>query len=60
MKVVNSWEVDSKEIELLHESGQPSDEGRWEYRVNGELKMYGRDTPRGAREAVSTRRKLRY
>lgn len=60
MKVIANWTVDQEEIEILHENGHSEEEGRWEYRVNGEVRMYGRGTPHSAREAVSTRRKLRY
>lgn len=60
MKVIATWEDDAKQRELLHESGRHEESGRWEYRVDGEVKMYGEGTPSRAREAVSTRRKLRY
>lgn len=60
MRVVESWTVGSQEIEILHEHGRADDEGRWEYRVDGDVKMYGEGTPKEAREAISTRRKLRY
>ncbi len=60
MRVVESWTVESKDIEILHECGRAGEAGRWEYRVDGDVKMYGRGTPQEAREAISTRRKLRY
>lgn len=60
MKTIAQWNVDSTEIEILHESGRKEERGRWEFRVDGEIKMYGEGTPDSAREAVSTRRKLRY
>lgn len=60
MKVIASWKDKKKQIELLHESGKREDRAHWEYRVDGEIRMYGEGTPKGAREAVFTRRKLRY
>ncbi len=60
MKVIARWEDETREIELLHENGRHRERGRWEYRVDGEVKMYGKGTPSRAREAVSTRRKLQY
>ena len=60
MKVIDAWQDDKKRIELLHESGKHEERGHWEYRVDGEVRMYGEGTPRGAREAVHTRRKLQY
>lgn len=60
MKVIETWQTDSKSIELLHEKGRTKTRGRWEFRVDGEVKMYGEGTPRNARKAVFTRQKLPY
>ncbi|MFB6351580.1 MAG: hypothetical protein ABEN55_23825 [Bradymonadaceae bacterium] len=60
MKVIANWEDDAKTKELLHESGKRQDHARWEYRVDGEVRMYGEGTPSKARQAISTRRKLQY
>ena len=60
MKVIANWQDESKNKELLHESGRRQDRARWEYRVDGEVRMYGEGTPSNAREAISTRRKLLY
>lgn len=60
MEVVAHWNVDGEEIEIRHENPNTDEEGRWEYRVDGEVRMFGRGTPSSAREAVATRRKLRY
>lgn len=60
MKVIANWEDDTKKKKLLHESGKREERGRWEYRVDGEVRMYGEGTPKKARQAVSTRRKLQY
>lgn len=59
MQVIASWNVDSRKIELLHENPEPNEAGHWEYRVNGQVRMYGYGRPREARSAVYTRRKLR-
>lgn len=58
MQVIATWTVDSKKIELLHETPSADARGRWEYRVDGEVRMYGYGRPREARTAVFTRRKL--
>jgi hypothetical protein len=60
MEIIANWTVDKEQIEILHENGRSDEEGRWEYRVDGEIRMYGHGTPDSARQAVSTRRKLRY
>lgn len=58
MQILVSWTVDTKKIELLHENPTENDPGKWEYRVDGEVRMYGYGRPREARRAVYTRRKL--
>jgi len=60
MKIIANWEDESNTKQLLHENGRREERGRWEYRVDGELRMYGEGTPSKARQAVSTRRKLMY
>lgn len=57
MQVIASWDVDTKKIELVHEAPQ-GERGHWEYRVDGEVRMYGYGRPHEARNAVYTRRKL--
>lgn len=58
MQIIKKWDVDKQKIELLHENPAQGERGRWEYRVDGEVKMYGYGRPREARTAVFTRRKL--
>jgi len=58
MKVIKRWNVDSRRIEILHETGRRRHRARWEFRVDGKVIMYGHGTPRSARQAVFTRRKL--
>lgn len=58
MVTIAAWNIDSKKLELIHEHARRRVRGRWEYRVNGEVIMYGYGTPEEAREAVYTRRKL--
>ncbi len=58
MKVIASWNVDSKQIELVHENPEGQQKAHWEYRVDGEVRMHGFGRPREARAAVFTRRKL--
>jgi len=58
MQVIASWNIDAKKIELLHEDPRTNTRGHWEYRVDGEIRMYGYGRPREARTAVYTRRKL--
>jgi hypothetical protein len=58
MVVIAEWDVDSKKIVLLHECPDEGARGNWEYRVDGEVRMYGYGRPREARSAVYTRRKL--
>lgn len=58
MVVIACWNVDKNRVEIVHEHARSRIPGRWEYRVNGEVKMYGWGTPREARDAVYTRRKL--
>ena len=58
MQVIAEWKVDTKKIQLLHEAPKTGERARWEFRVNGELWMYGYGRPREARSAVYTRRKL--
>ncbi len=60
MVVIASWTVDSRKIELMHEHARSRVRGKWEYRVDGEVKMYGYGTPQEAREAMHSRRKLSY
>ena len=60
MKIIKSWKIDKVTIEILHESGQPLHKARWEFRIDGEVRMYGSGTPRSARDAVYSRRKLPY
>lgn len=58
MHVIAEWNVDTKTIQLLHEDPATGERARWEFRVDGELRMYGYGRPREARTAVYTRRKL--
>ena len=58
MVIIAKWNVDQKSLELAHEHARRRMKGRWEYRVNGEVVMYGYGSPEEAREAVYTRRKL--
>ena len=58
MQIIARWELDSKTIELLHEDPAGGERGNWEYRVDGEVRMYGYGRPREAKSAVYTRRKL--
>lgn len=58
MQLLAQWDVDSKKIELLHEDPRGDERGHWEFRVDGEVRMYGYGRPREARTAVYTRRKL--
>lgn len=58
VQIIASWDVDRKKIELLHEDPEQGEPGHWEFRVDGEVRMYGYGRPREAREAVYSRRKL--
>ena len=58
MQVIAEWKVEQKKIQLLHEAPADNARARWEFRVNGELRMYGYGRPKEARSAVYTRRKL--
>lgn len=60
MKVIKSWTIGTKVIEIAHETGVANESARWEFRVDGEVKIYGTGTPRKAREAVFARRNLAY
>ena len=60
MKTIKEWNIGNLKIEILHETGEARDRRRWEFRVNGEVRMYGEGTPRHAQQAVFTRRKLPY
>ena len=58
MKVIKSWQIGETILEIAHETGNPGDRARWEFRINGEIRIYGTGTPRNAREAIFTRRNL--
>ena len=58
MQIIAKWDIDTKKIELLHEAPEDGERGHWEYRVDGEVRMYGYGRPREARDAVYSRRKL--
>ncbi|QED26938.1 hypothetical protein FRD01_06715 [Microvenator marinus] len=58
MQVVSRWKIEEKVVELLHEHGRARMRGKWEFRVDGEVKLYGTGTIRQAWEAIYLRRKL--
>ncbi len=58
MLIVARWTIEKDIIELAHEHARARMRGKWEFRVNGEVKMYGEGTVRQAWEAVYLRRKL--
>jgi len=58
MKTVAQWTIDQQVVELLHEHARSRVRGKWEFRVDGVVKLYGVGTVRQAWEAVYLRRKL--
>lgn len=58
MNVVARWNIDDQIVELLHEHARSRLRGRWEFKVDGLVKLSGVGTVRQAWEAVYLRRKL--